>query len=94
MGPGGVISCNAGEGLDGVGVDGGLAAFGDLEAAFDEEEGLGGDEQLVLVEGVAGDEEVGDAGFVFEGDETMAFGGGGALAADDHSPYRDGNAMA
>ena len=78
-------------GVDGVGVDGGLSAFGDLEAAFDEEEGLGGDEELVLVEGIAGDEEVGDAGFVLETDETVAFGGGGALAADDHAGdgYRD-----
>jgi len=43
MGTGGVAARDAG-GVDGVGVDGGLSAFGDLEAAFDEE--------FVLVEGV------------------------------------------
>lgn len=91
VGASGMVGGDAGERMEGGGVDGRLAAFGDLEAAFDEEEGLGGDEEFVLVEGVAGDEEVGDAGFVFETDETMAFGSGGALAADDHAghPYRD-----
>jgi len=44
MRPCGVVGGDAGEGVDGVGVDGGLSAFGDLEAAFDEE--------FVLVEGV------------------------------------------
>lgn len=93
MRTGGVVGGDAGEGMEAGGVDGRLAAFGDLESAFDEEEGFGGDEELILVEGVAGDEEVGDAGFVLERDEAVAFGSGGALAADDHARYRDGDAM-
>jgi hypothetical protein len=51
----------AGKGFDFGDEDGGLVAFGDLEAAVAEQEWLCGDGQLVLVEGVAGDEEVGDA---------------------------------
>ena len=89
---GGVIA--AGKGFDVGDVDGGLVAFGDLEPAMTEEEGLGGDGELVLLEGVAGDEEVGDAGFVFEGDEAVAFGGGRALAADDHAGDADRGAVA
>ena len=54
-----------------------------------EEELLGGDDEVVLVEGITGDEEVGDAGFVFEGDEAVPLGGAGALAADDLARYRD-----
>lgn len=46
-------------------VEGGFAVFGDLEAALDEEEGLAEDGEAVLVEGAAGDEEVGDAELVF-----------------------------
>ncbi len=77
----GVEGGGEGEGLDGGGVEGGLAAFGDLEAAAAEEKSFGGDGEAVLLEGVAGDEEVGDAGFVFEGNETVAFGGAGPMAA-------------
>lgn len=88
-----MVGGDAGERGEMGGIDGGLATFGDLEATFDEEEGLGGDEELVLMEGVAWDEEVGDAGFVFEGDEAVAFGGGGALAADDHPGDGDGHAV-
>ena len=46
---------------------------------------MGGDGEAVVLKGVARDEEVGDAGFVLEGNETMAFGGAGALAADDEA---------
>ncbi len=74
-----------GEGVEGGGVEGGLSAFGDLEAAVAEEEAFGGDGEAVALEGVAGDEEVGDAGFVLEGDEAVAFGGAGTLAADDEA---------
>ena len=91
VGSGGVVGGDAGKGRKMGGVNGGLTAFGNLQTTFDEQERLGGDEELVLVEGVARDEEVGDAGFVFETDEAVAFGGGRALAADDHAgrPYRD-----
>ena len=91
VGSGGVVGDDAGKGGKMGGVNGGLTAFGNLQTTFDEQERLGGDEELVLVEGVARDEEVGDAGFVFETDEAVAFGGGRALAADDHAgrPYRD-----
>jgi len=46
----GVVGGDAGERGKIGGVDGGLAAFGELQEAFDEGEGLGGDEELVLME--------------------------------------------
>lgn len=46
---------------------------------------MGGDGETVVLKGVARDEEVGDAGFVLEGNEAMAFGGAGTLTADDEA---------
>ena len=54
------------QGFDGGGVEGAGVAFADLHATVAEEEGLGGDDEAVLVEGVARNEEVGDAGLVFK----------------------------
>ena len=54
-----------------------------LDAAFDEEEGFLSDEKALLVEKLRGDDGVAGAGFIFEADEDEAFGGAGALAADD-----------
>ena len=82
------------EGLEAGGVDGGLAALGDLDAPVAEEEGFGGDEEAMGLEGVAGDEEVGDAGLVLKGEETVALGGGGALAADDQARDREVGSVA
>ena len=73
------------EGPEVVGVDGGAVAFADLEGTFDEEEGFGGDGEAVVFEGFFRDEDVGDSGFVFEGDEAVAFGGLGALTTNDHA---------
>ena len=69
------MSRSAGKGFDGGAVESAGVAFADLHAAVAEEEGLGGDDEAVLVEGVARDKEVGDAGFIFQGDEVVAFGG-------------------
>jgi len=67
------------------GVEGCLSAFGNLDASLAEEEAFGGDHEAVFLEGGARDEEVGDARFIFEGNEAMAFGGGGTLATDDEA---------
>ena len=56
--------------------------------AFDAAIGLeeaGGASLRVAGEDVGTDDEVGDAGFVFEGDEDHAAGGAGALADQDQS---------
>lgn len=50
-----------------------------------EKEGFGRDEKLVLVKGVARHEQVGDPGFILEGDEAVALGGRGSLPTDDHA---------
>lgn len=71
----------------------GFAVFGDLEAALDEEKVFADDGEAVLVEGFAGDEEVGDTEFVFERDEAVSFSGAGALAADDHTGDLDGESV-
>ena len=80
---GGVDVCGKGKRFHRRSVEGMSVAFADLHASVAKEKLFGGDDEAVFVEGVAGDEEVGDAGFVFEGDEAVAFGGAGALAADD-----------
>jgi len=72
------------EGFDVGGVDGD-DAVDVLETAVEDEEGLLRDDLAVFFEGGGGDEGVGDAGFVFEADEEVAFGGAGALAADDEA---------
>ena len=70
-----------------------MFAFRDLEATTDEEEGFAGDGEAVLVKGLSGDEEVGDAVFVFERDEAVAFRGARALAADDEAGDGEGHAV-
>jgi len=66
-----VVACGSefgGEGkrFNGSGVEGVRVPFAYLDATVAEEELLSGNDEAVLMEGVAGDEEVGDAGFVFE----------------------------
>jgi hypothetical protein len=66
-----VVACGVefgGEGkrFHGSGVEGMRVPFAYLDAAVAEEKLLGGNDEAVLMEGIAGDEEVGDAGFVFE----------------------------
>lgn len=70
-----------------------MATFGDLEASGDFEERFAEDGKFVAMEGLARDEEIGDAEFVFEGNEAMAFGGAGALSADDEAGHEDGEAV-
>ena len=64
-------------------------AFLLLESAPDFEEGLLGDEEPFGLEEGGLDEGVGDAGFIFETDETVPFGRAGALSADDHADEGD-----
>jgi hypothetical protein len=58
-----------------------------LKRAFDMQEAIARDNDAVLLEGVGREYNVGDAGFVFEGEEDESFGGAGALARD----YTSGN---
>ena len=63
------VRCHSGgftQRLGGSDVNGGLSTFGDLETAVAEEEGLADDGEAEVFEGLAGDEEVGDAVFVFQ----------------------------
>lgn len=60
-------------------------AFTDLDAPMAEEKAFGGDNGLVMVECVARNEKIGDAGFIFEGDEAMSLGCAGSLPADDEA---------
>ena len=61
----------------------------DIALAFDvsvglEEAGVAGGGAVFVVD-VGADDEVGDAGFVFEGDEDDAGGGAGTLADEDEA---------
>lgn len=76
------------EGVDALGEDGN-DAFLLLESAPDFEEGFLGDEEPFGLEEGGLDEGIGDAGLVFETDETVAFGRAGSLSADDHTDERD-----
>jgi len=71
----------------GLEVDG--AAFV-LEGAFEDEEAFLGDGEAVFFEEIRIKDGVGDAGFVLQTDEDDAFGGAGALAADDEAGDADG----
>lgn len=73
--------------------DGGLISFGALETAVGEEIGMGGDEETEMLEGGFGNEEIGDPGLILKGDEAVAFGGGGALAADHQAGDVDGGSV-
>lgn len=48
-----------------------------------QQKGLSDNDQAQPLEGAAGHEKIGDAGFVFQGQEAVAFGGSRALTADD-----------
>ena len=63
-------------------VDRGLPTLGDLQATLNEKKGFTHDYEFVCVEGLAWDEEIGDAVFVLQRDEAVTFGGARALAAD------------
>ncbi len=91
---GGVEVGGEGKGGDRSGVESAGISLADLHAAKAEEERFGGDDEAVLVEGVARDEEVGDACFVLEGDEAVALGGAGALTADDLAGHGERLAVA
>lgn len=54
-----------------------------LEATEDTEERFLHDDEAEFLEELGIDDDVGDAGFVFEADEDDAFGGAGTLAAND-----------
>ncbi len=92
VGEGGGLEGFVAEGEDAVGEEAG-GAFGVLELAVDLQEGFLGDDEAVAFEEGGGDEDVGDAGFIFEADEAVAFGCAGALAADDHADDSEAAAM-
>jgi len=51
-----------------------------LERAFDPQEPIARDCDAVLLEYIGREDDIGDPGLVFEGEEDEAFGGAGALA--------------
>ena len=87
----GVAAIEAGEVGEAGDEDGGLIALADLQMAVCHEEGFAGNERAVRFEEFFFHEQIGDAGLVFERDETMAFGGAGALATDDQACDDDGD---
>lgn len=60
-----------------------------LQLAGDEQEARAGDNNAIPLEDVGRDDDVGDAGLVFEGEEDEAFGGAGALSGDDSARGAD-----
>jgi len=54
-----------------------------LERAFNQEESVARHNDAVLLEYIGCEDDVGDAGFVFEGEKDEALGCAGALACDD-----------
>jgi hypothetical protein len=56
-----------------------------LELAVDFKEFGSGDEEALALLELGRDDDVGDAGFIFHGEEDEAHGGAGALAGDDAS---------
>ena len=68
--------------------------FAGLETAGDLEERFLGDNEAEFFEKFGADDGVTDAGFVLEADEDNAFGGAGALAANDVSGNTDDLALA
>lgn len=68
-------------------------AFACLHSSMAEKELLGGEDKAVAVEGVTGDEEVGNAGFVLKGEKAVPPGRAGSLPADDESGASDVLAM-
>jgi hypothetical protein len=54
-----------------------------LEWSFDHEESAARDDDAILLKDVGREDDVGDAGFVFEREKDEALGGAWALAGDD-----------
>ena len=61
-----------------------------LERPFDQQEAAAGDDDAVALEDIGGEDDVGDAGFIFEGEEDEALGRAGPLACDDATGDADG----
>ena len=70
------------EAINGVGLDD-EDVFAGLEFAGDFQEIFLGDDEAEVFEELGLHDGIADAGFVFEADENEAFGGAGALTADD-----------
>src|SRR3954468_14919105 len=68
-------------------------AFLDLHDAVDDEGGLLDDEQPTALEELRVDDDVRDAGLVFEAEEERAVCGAGPLAADDGAAGEDARAV-
>jgi hypothetical protein len=60
-----------------------------LERTFDTHEAAARNDDAILFESVGGEDDVGDPGFVFEGEKDEAFGGSGALARNDAAGNTD-----
>ena len=60
-----------------------------LHQALDQQEGFGADSQALGFEEFGRDDGVGDAGLVFQAQETHALGGAGALTANHLSGHPD-----
>ena len=60
-----------------------------LQFSFDEKKAASSDDDAVLLEDIGRKNDVGYAGFVFEREKDEAFGGAGALPADDAACYAD-----
>jgi len=56
-----------------------------LQHAFNEQERLADHGHAVAIEQIGADDDVGDPGFVLEGEEDKPLGGAGPLARDDHA---------
>jgi hypothetical protein len=54
-----------------------------LERSFDQEKSVASNDNAVLLEYIGCEDDVGNAGFVFEGEKDEALGCAGALACDD-----------
>jgi len=61
-----------------------------LERAIDQEKSVASNDNAVLLEYIGCEDDVGDAGFVFEGEKDEALGCAGALAGDDAAGDADG----
>ena len=61
-----------------------------LERAIDQEKSVASNDNAVLLEYIGCEDDVGDAGFVFEGEKDEALGCAGALARDDAAGDADG----
>ena len=68
-------------------------AFVELDDAVDDERRLFDDAEAAALEELGRDDNVGDAGFVFQAEEEDAVSGAGTLAADDGSAGADAQAI-